>query len=184
MPCRRNFGRVDTSTIPDEWLQRAVARARLAASWSEDDSTKVGAVIISPANDFIVDGWNGLPRRVKVTPERMTRPTKYLFFEHAERNAIYNAARQQVAIKDCAIVVTHFPCSDCARAIIQSGITSVYYCGAISSEQWDASNKASREMFREAGVDYYLVGSNKDFTARVVLLKNDELVSSPLESNC
>lgn len=170
--------------LNNKWLKRFSELCKTVSLWSEDTSTKVGAVIVSDQNDILTVGWNGLPRGVKLTPERLERPKKYRFFEHAERNAIYNAARKQVSIENATIIVNYFPCCDCARAIIQSGIKTVYYSGTISSEEWEQSNKASREMLSEAGVDYIHFGNNKDFTAMEVLAVNDELVSSSFNPNC
>ncbi len=58
-------------------------------------------------------------------PERLVRPTKYLWIEHAERNAICNAARAGTATEACTIFVEIMPCMDCARAIVQAGIIEV-----------------------------------------------------------
>jgi len=138
--------------MKDKWRKRFNKLAREVSLWSEDNSTQVGAVIVNDENDILSMGWNGLPRGVELTEERLERPTKYLFFEHAERNAIYNATRNGVSLKDTVLVVSFYPCSDCARAIIQAGIKTVYFNGIIQSDVWNVSNKASADMFREAGV--------------------------------
>ena len=97
----------------------------LVASWSEDTSRKVGSVIVGPANEIRSTGYNGFARHVSSTrEERYSRAAgeKYLWFEHAERNAIYNLARTGAGSEGCQMYASSYPCADCARAIIQSGI--------------------------------------------------------------
>lgn len=141
-----------------KWQERWFGLAEKVASWSEDDSTKVGAVTVL-GKDFKTLGFNGLPRDVDMeVPER---PEKYLYMEHAERNAIYNATRNGISLYGATMYVTHFPCSDCARAIIQAGIKEVAYLKKIETDQWTASNNASEDMFRRAGVNVYRVLSGQ-----------------------
>jgi dCMP deaminase len=93
---------------------------------SKDRSTKVGCVVVGPDNEIRSTGFNGFPRGVNDNaPERHERPAKYLWTEHAERNAIYNAARMGTALKHCRLYCTFAPCMDCARAIVQAGICEV-----------------------------------------------------------
>lgn len=139
--------------MKDKWIKRYMDLAREFASWSEDNSTQVGAVIVSDDADIKSWGWNGLPRGVLATEDKFERPEKYFFFEHAERNAIYNATRNGISLKDANIFVTHFPCCDCARAIIQSGVKRVYFISKLTGEKWDQGNKASEQMFKEANID-------------------------------
>ena len=88
---------------------------------SKDRSTKVGAIIVGPDNEIRSTGFNGFPRKINDDiDERHERPDKYLWTEHAERNAIYNAVRMGVPLKGCTLYVYGFPCSDCARVIIQA----------------------------------------------------------------
>ena len=108
------------------WDQRWMDLARLVASWSKDRSRKVGAVIVDERNSVVSLGWNGFPRGLDDdVEERHERPAKYQFTEHAERNAIYNAASIGARLLGCRIFVPWFPCADCARAIIQSGLTEM-----------------------------------------------------------
>ncbi|WP_246710353.1 deoxycytidylate deaminase [Martelella soudanensis] len=95
------------------------------ASRSEDRDFKIGAVIVGPGHEVRATGYNGLPRGVgNEDATRFDRASgeKFFWIEHAERNAIYNAARSGAALAGCTIYVNRFPCADCARAIIQSGI--------------------------------------------------------------
>lgn len=104
-------------------------------------------------------GYNGIPRGCDDGVEsRYDRPTKYLYTEHAERNAIYHAARHGVSLKDCRIYVTLFPCADCARAIIQSGITKIIAPEPDTThEVWGEHFKAAIEMMKEAKIKIELI---------------------------
>jgi len=83
--------------VPD-WDRYFLEICRVVASRSKDPATQIGCVIVGPAREIRSTGYNSLPRRVDDTrPERLERPTKYLWIEHAERNAIYNAARAGTA---------------------------------------------------------------------------------------
>lgn len=143
----------------EKWDERFLQVAALVASWSKDRSTKVGAVIVGPSRDIRSVGYNGFPRGIDDEVEvRHTRPIKYKWTEHAERNAIYNAAASNIPINGCTIYLTWYPCADCARAIIQSGIDTV-----VCAKAPDNSNpvfiedfKVTAEMFDEAGITVVL----------------------------
>jgi dCMP deaminase len=117
----------------ETWDALFVELARTYARKSKDESTRVGAVIVGPDHDQRAGGFNGLPRGVVDDPVRFPwsasrhrRPEKYSWYEHAERNAIYNAARAGVATGGCTMYVAGGPpCADCARAVIQAGIVEV-----------------------------------------------------------
>lgn len=111
-----------------KWDLRFISLCNLVADWSEDRSRKVGAVIVGPANDVRSIGFNGLPRGISGDNDlRHSKENgeKYYWFEHAERNAIYNAARGGISIDGCRLYCSLFPCADCTRAIIQSGIVQL-----------------------------------------------------------
>ncbi|MDD7313306.1 MAG: dCMP deaminase family protein [bacterium] len=143
----------------EKWHHRFMDIAKLISSWSKDPSTKVGAVVVGPDKEIRSTGYNGLVRGVDDDiPERLERPTKYDFFEHAERNAVYNACRIGTSLKDCIIYVTSMPCPDCARAIIQAGIKMVvtYKFEPVEGQPvgtWRDKVSYSEQMFKEAGVD-------------------------------
>ena len=91
-------------------------KAYAAATKSKDRSTHVGAVVIGPDNEVRTSGYNSFPRNLNDNVEaRYERPLKYMWTEHAERNAIYNAAGTGVALKDCDMYCMWFPCHECAR---------------------------------------------------------------------
>ena len=137
-----------------DWDERWMAMARLAASFSKDRSTKVGCVIVRE-NRVLSLGWNGFPRGIDDDVEaRHERPMKYAVTEHAERNAVYNAAREGVSLDAATIYVPWFPCADCARAIIQSGIWDLVAIqpAAGARPDWAESFAVAQEMLVEADV--------------------------------
>jgi dCMP deaminase len=128
--------------------------ARHVAEWSKDRSRKVGAVIVGPANEVRAIGFNGFPRGIDDDAEyRHERPEKYVWAEHAERNAIYNAARVGIPVAGCRMYVPWFPCMDCARAIIQTGL-SVLIANRpdIADPKWGGDFQRAIELLEEAGV--------------------------------
>jgi len=125
-------------------------------TWSKDKSTQVSAVIIDEeSNTPITFGYNGFPRGCNDDVEsRHRRPQKYLWTEHSERNAIYNAAREGKSLKGKTLYVSMFPCADCARAIIQSGLKKVVTPEPnLSLENWGESFEVSLEMMKEVGIE-------------------------------
>ncbi len=141
-----------------KWDARFLRLAREISTWSKDRSTRVGAVIVGADKTPGPYGFNGFPRAVDdEAAERHTRPQKYKWTEHAERNAIYNAARVGVALKGCTIYVTHLPCTDCARAIVQVGIDRVVVDSASLTdagfaERWSEDERITKDMLDEVGV--------------------------------
>ena len=133
-----------------DWPTYLMGAARHAALKSKD-TTQVGAVLVTPENAVILTAYNGPPRGVVDSPERRERPAKYLFASHAEANLIAFAAREGIRTKGCTVYVTHFPCSSCARTLIQAGITCVMTAGG-STSMPAAEFDAADAMFAEAGV--------------------------------
>lgn len=130
------------------------------ASKSKDQATKVGVIVVGPDNEIRSTGFNSFPRGINDdAPERQLRPGKYLYIEHGERNAIYNAARVGVSLNGCRIYMGFYPCADCARAIIQSGIKEIIFDAKdieakekYWNERWKDQITASKEMLAEAGI--------------------------------
>jgi dCMP deaminase len=89
-------------------------------------------------------------------PERLERPTKYLWMEHAERNAIYNAARCGTPLEGCTLYVEIMPCMDCGRALVQAGIREVVISSErmkeYSSEYYNEHFRMVEVLFEEAGI--------------------------------
>lgn len=139
------------------WDQRFLNLAKEIAEWSKDKSTRVGCVIVdSNYRSILTTGYNGLPRGANdELLERHERPEKYLWFEHAERNAIFNAARTGVPLQGSTAYSTLCPCMDCARALVQSGVTRVvsYNPGnEARDERWREQHGKAIQLFKECGV--------------------------------
>lgn len=137
-----------------DWKKRFLELTTVIASWSKDKSIGTAAIIATKDNRIVSFGYNGFPSGCNDDwGPRHERPLKYSWTEHAERNAIYNAARNGVSTLGCIMYLKWFPCSPCARAIIQSGIDTIY----CSEPDFDAPKygedfKVAIEMLIEAGV--------------------------------
>jgi dCMP deaminase len=121
---------------------------------SDDTSTKNGVVVVSASGDTIT-GWNHLVEKTRQLPERLERPHKYHYTEHAERNAIYNAAKKGILLDGATMYGPWIACVDCARAIINSGITTVVAHEDImlkTPERWEESIAIALGMMKESGI--------------------------------
>lgn len=163
-----------------DWNEYFFRHVYLAASKSKDDRTKIGAVLVRPDSKAIIsEGFNGICRNVvdpaddlyKIpyswTPigeearipflKRKEKPTKYFFYEHAERNSIYNCARHGISTLNATIFTQGIPCADCSRGIIQAGISKIIvhkqWPNLTHSPAWVESINYSKEMLFEAGVE-------------------------------
>lgn len=131
------------------------------ASNSKDESTQNGAVIVGRNVFFDKDvvvgsGWNDIPGLLHDTPERRQRPLKYQWTEHAERAAIYDAARTGFATHDATMYCPWLACADCGRAIVMAGIKRVVRHKIPEHEtqfNWLFSITVADEMFKEAGIE-------------------------------
>ena len=123
--------------------------------FSKDPARKVGALCLHPESFAILSqGYNGFARGVDETKEaRWERPAKYSYVCHAEANAIYNACRHGTSLDRSIAVVTMFPCSNCARALIQAGIRVVVTLKPdMNDPRWADEFAISLEMFQEVGM--------------------------------
>lgn len=132
----------------EKWDDRFLELSSLIGSWSKDPSTKVGAVIVRPDKTIASVGYNGFPRGYD--DAYGTREDKLLKTVHAELNAILSAREP---LHGYTIYVSPLcPCSNCAAAIVQAGIThAVYEMGAVRPE-WAESFRATGQIFAQAGV--------------------------------
>jgi dCMP deaminase len=127
--------------------------ALFAAQRSPDPNTQVGAVIVNSMNRRIASGYNAWPNNIPTDALFWARDdkdplkTKYPFVVHAEKNAIYNAVG---SVAGCTLYVTLYPCNECAKDIIQAGITRVVYLSNKYAGIWQT--EASALMFKLAGV--------------------------------
>lgn len=141
--------------MENKWDRRFLELAKHISTWSKDRSTKVGAIIVDDDRRIISLGYNGIPMGLDdEVDHRHQRPEKYLYFEHAERNAIYTAARNGISLKGTTIYLCWFPCEACTRAIIQSGIKAIVCTSPETDhERWGDKFKASLEMLDESGLE-------------------------------
>lgn len=136
-------------------LERAY---RVAMRDSRDPRTQNGAVLFT-LNGRIFEGANHFPRGVRETPERWVKPLKYQTVSHAETNAILAAAKAGVSTDKGILIVPWFACCECAKAIIQSGISTVIGHDAPFHNRPDWQNNLDHAdtMLREAGLTFFRV---------------------------
>jgi dCMP deaminase len=142
------------------WTEYFLKIAEQIKLKSKDESTQIGAVIVGKDNEILSTGYNSFPRGLDDSKkERQERPEKYFWIEHAERNAVYNAARIGVSLKNSTIYLTSgVPCMDCARAIVNVGIQIVWckkVCTTKNKEKWEESQEKSIKLFNECNVMVY-----------------------------
>lgn len=164
----------------NSWDQYFMTLTYVVAMKSKDERTKIGALIVGADHEIMSTGFNGIPRGVyddvKLVQKRRTeqlpflpllkymdrheRPEKYNWYEHAERNAIYNAARMGLSTLKTTMYTNGVPCVDCARGIIQAGINRVIVHQQwedrgkyIENKKWRESSERTNEMFEEAMVE-------------------------------
>jgi dCMP deaminase len=124
-----------------------------AELFSKDPNTKVAALVIDDNYNIRSTGFNGFPRGFKEKEERWEKPTKYDYVVHAEANSVCTAARNGATLAGCTMVSTLFPCQDCAKLIIQAGITRIITRKPNEDSTWLHSFEKSKEMFGECNVD-------------------------------
>lgn len=142
--------------ITKKWSDRYLIICRDVAAWSKDPSTKVGAVVVGDKGQILSQGYNGFPRGINDTAERYNnKKRKYELVVHAEMNAIYNASYSGQSLDGATMFVSGLHvCHECAKAIIQTGITKVVAeCGEVKPH-WEESLALTKAMFIEAGVEY------------------------------
>jgi len=135
------------------WDEYFMGVALLSAQRSKDPNTQVGACIVNPQKKIVGVGYNGFPtgcsdNDLPWNREGSYMETKYPFICHAELNAILNSIGRN--LRGCVIYVDLFPCNECAKAIIQTGISEIVYL----SDKYEDTNsvKASKLMLSQAGV--------------------------------
>ena len=152
----------------DEYFMRMVY---LVSSKSKDMSTKIGAVNVID-KQVLSTGYNGICRGVDDNvSERHVAPDKYLYFEHAERNSCYSAAREGIKLKGATMYTQDIPCADCCRGVIQSGIKEIMIHKQwsdiwknILGNQWVESQNCSKVMLEEAGITVFILDQELGIT--------------------
>jgi len=158
-------------TFKEDWKIFFMQQAQLMSTRSKDPSTKVGCIIVSQDGYVLSEGYNGFPRGIEDTPERLNnRDQKYPRVVHAEANAIINAGRNGTKIKDGIVFVTQPPCPDCAKMLIQAGIKEIFYMDLDKSKKdvkgWRDKLTISFDMFQEACIPYGTIQKKYLFTQK------------------
>ncbi len=152
------------------WDEYFIAIAKLTAMRSKDPSTQVGACIVSEDNRILSVGYNGAPNGFDDDNFPWDRQgenleTKYPYVCHAEMNAVLNYRGTRKDFENARIYVDLFPCNECAKIIIQSGIKKVIY---LSNKYKDSENNiASRRLFDSCGVEYHQLDLEKQITIEI-----------------
>lgn len=143
----------------DNWGKKFIDVCKLTASWSKDRSKKVGAIIVDEDNRILSTGYNGFPIGCNDDDEtRHVKPKKNSFVVHAETNAIYSCAKSGIKTKNCIMYLTWYPCCDCCKAIIQSGIKKIVcYEPDWNDDSWGQSFMYTKEMLSEANIQVVFI---------------------------
>ena len=153
------------------WDEYFMGLALMSAKRSKDPSTQVGCCIANQDNIIVAIGYNGFPRGCSDDEfpwgrEGGFRDVKYSYVVHSELNAILSSKVED--LKGCRLYVTLFPCNECAKAIIQSGIKEIYY---LCDKYHDTDIQyASRRMLDSAGVKY----TQLDFGKKTIVIDFDK----------
>lgn len=139
---------------------KLLGAARALADISKDPSTKVGAIIVDNDGNILSAGFNGFPRNVTDSKVRyLDKKQKYPRIVHAEMNAIAIGARVGARLLDSTLIVTAlYPCTICARLIIQAGIKRIFApkMSLDTNPLWLSEGQLSQSMFNEAKIKVYL----------------------------
>lgn len=137
----------------------AMQLVKLLAQQSRDPDRKVATILLDGTLHHILStGFNGMCRGCDETTQRWERPMKYKYVVHAEANAIANAARSSVSVDNAICVCTLYPCVECSKLLIQSGIKSLVTTAPdFNDPKWGDDFRISREILGEAGVDVILM---------------------------
>ena len=140
----------------NKWDQRFMDMAQMVSTWSKDPSSQIGAVAVNSEHRILATGYNGFPRGIEDTEERLNdRDQKYPRIIHAEMNVLMNALYNGVSVKNATLYVFGLPvCPDCTKSVIQAGIKRVVIPYPIEvpgrwKQVWD---EQSKPMLEEAGV--------------------------------
>lgn len=135
-----------------------------ANKYSSDISTQVGAVLVSKNGEILSFGTNGIPYPIKETEERLQRPLKYFYTEHAERDAVFGAATAtqhniRESVYGSTLYCTWAACAECAKTLIRFGVKKVVtsqinLMESVTGSEWKDSLEAAKQMFVDAGVEF------------------------------
>jgi dCMP deaminase len=137
-----------------KWDRRFLELAKLISTWSKDPSTKIGCVIVGPNREIRSTGYNGFARGVADNERLHNREEKYPLIVHAEENCVLNGALVGVSLKGCKSYAGWPPCPNCARMLIQVGISEVIFENREVPERWAPGFQLAQRMLTEAGVPF------------------------------
>lgn len=142
-----------------KWMHRYMSLAKEVSTWSKDPSSKIGAVAISELGQILSTGYNGFPRGILDSEERLNnRDLKYKYVVHGEMNLIYNATYTGVSLKGAYVFVYGLPvCPECAKGLIQVGVQTVCITSSSLKKEtgktdWGKLWDTSLDLFDECGV--------------------------------
>ena len=156
------------------WDEYFMAIAKLSSMRSKDPGTQVGACIVSSDNRILSIGYNGAPNGFPDDTFPWDREgdflnTKYAYVCHAEMNAILNYRGYKKELEGAKVYVDLFPCNECARLIIQSGIKEIIYLS--DKHKNDDNVIASKKLLDTCGIKYHLLDMDKEIKVK---LENDK----------
>lgn len=149
--------------MANKWTIRYMDLAKDISTWSQDPSTKVGAVVVGQNGQIVCQGYNGFPRGVKDSQDRLNvREEKYKYMVHAEMNCIYNACHNGSSLKDTTLYVYGLPvCSECAKGVAQVGISKVIMQHPKEiPNTWSEKFLITKTIFLESGVKFIRYNEN------------------------
>lgn len=148
-----------TLILSNKWDKRYLGLAREISTWSKDPSSKIGAVAIGSKGQVLAQGYNGLPRGIfDGTARLIDKEIKYKYVVHAEMNLIYNATYNGVSLDNSTLYVWGLPiCNECAKGLIQVGVSRVVMPESDYPQRWIDSWNDSKILFNEAGIKYEFI---------------------------
>lgn len=167
----------------EEQLKTLFYFSLLEAKKSPDTSTQNGAVLIFEPDNSILEprifarGYNRPPHKIKIQDKHLARPQKYFYFEHAERNVIFDAVRKGISTVGSIMICPWFSCADCARAIVEAGIKTVIGLERkdnMSNEKWNESIIVGNEILDDCNVERQYINFG-DYKFGIQLLRNGKL---------
>jgi dCMP deaminase len=160
----------------NDWRQNYMRLAREVSTWSKDPSTKIGAIAVGENGQILSQGYNGFPRGIQDTEERLTnREVKYDYMVHGEMNCIYNACLNGVSLKNSTIYVWGLPvCHICCNGLLQVGASAIIMGHPVDIHpRWEESWTKTKGKLIEARIKY----GRYAYEASDVLLESPRTIS-------
>lgn len=151
-----------TLILSNKWDNRYMELAKAVSTWSKDPSKKIGAIAIGSKGQVLAQGFNGFPRGIDDTDERLNdRETKYKYVVHAEMNLIYNATFNGISLDGSTVYIYGLPlCSECAKGLIQVGVKRIVMNKdslESSNDKWLESFELTIQLLNESGIHWKTV---------------------------